>query len=172
MAWFDMLVPEQTFIPEPQIALRLFLAALFGAIIGFEREVRDRPAGLRTNMLTSLAAALFTIITFEIYHHTRTLEDDPNVDPIRIIEAVTAGVAFLAAGTIIHGAGTVHGLTTGAALWMAGAVGVATGAGYYQLALMAVVLAVLIIVLINSFERRVLETKEMPGEERDGGETK
>lgn len=168
MTWVEMLVPERTYIPEPQIALRLFLAALFGAIIGFEREVRDRPAGLRTNMLTALAASLFTIITFEIFHHVRTLEDDPNVDPIRIIEAVTAGVAFLAAGTIIRGGGKVRGLTTGAALWMSGAVGVATGAGYYQLALLSVVLAVVIIVLINRIERHVLQTKTAPAEDDDG----
>lgn len=167
MAAIMEFLPHRTNIPEAEIALRLFLAAAFGAAIGFEREFRERPAGLRTNMLTALAAALFTVLTFEIFHHIRTVEDDPNVDPLRLIEAVTAGVAFLAAGTIIHGSGKVHGLTTGAALWMSGATGVAAGAGYFQLALIAVALALVIIVLLNRIERRVLETKDAP-DGRDG----
>lgn len=167
MSWNELTVAleaARTHIPEYEIAFRLIVAALFGAAIGYEREMRDRPAGLRTHMLTSLAAALFTVLTFEIFHQIRALEDPVNVDPVRVIEAVTAGVAFLAAGSIIHGQGKVEGLTTGAGMWMAGAIGVACGGGYYSVATIAVVLALVVINLIHRWEARVLETKERHAE--------
>jgi putative Mg2+ transporter-C (MgtC) family protein len=148
MAWYDSLDAGHTVTHELEIALRLVLAAAAGAAIGFEREIKDRPAGLRTNMLVALAAGLFTIITFEIYHAFK----GANADPIRIIEAVTAGVAFLAAGTIIQGKAGVHGLTTGAAMWMSGALGVCCGAGYYVLALMAAALTIAILAMLNRLE--------------------
>lgn len=113
---FDFLKLGSTHIPEAEIAGRLLLAALFAAAIGFEREMRKEPAGLRTHMLTALAAAMFTVLTFEIFHATRSLDDGPNVDPLRLIEAVTTGVSFLAAGTIINARGRIHGLTTGAGI--------------------------------------------------------
>jgi len=148
MAWYDALDAGHTVTHELDIAARLVLAAAAGAAIGLEREIKDRPAGLRTNMLVALAAGLFTIITFEIYHAFK----GANTDPIRIIEAVTAGVAFLAAGTIIQGKASVHGLTTGAAMWMSGALGVCCGAGYYVLALMAAALTMIILAVLNRLD--------------------
>jgi putative Mg2+ transporter-C (MgtC) family protein len=147
MAWTSMLDAGHTVTHELEIALRLLLAAAAGAAIGIDREMKDRPAGLRTHMLTALAAALFTVLTFEIYHAVKG-----SSDPIRVIEAVTAGVAFLAAGAIIQGRASVHGLTTGAAMWMAGALGVCCGAGYYVLALMATALTMAILTLLNRVE--------------------
>lgn len=131
----------QTQLPEFEIALRLVAASALGGVIGLEREVKDRPAGLRTHMLTSLAAAVFTVITFELFHKFSSSGTSASIDPIRIIEAVTAGVAFLAAGTIIQSGGAVKGLTTGAGMWLAGAIGVACGAGYFIIAGMAVTLS-------------------------------
>lgn len=157
--WFADLGMGTTFVPEPEIAMRLCLAVLFAGAIGFEREMREEAAGLRTHMLTALAAAMFTVLTFEIFHHVRGLDNSPNVDPVRLIEAVTAGVSFLAAGTIINARGRIHGLTTGCGIWMAGAIGVACGAGYYVIALLGAVLSSLIIVLLRRFERHVLNTK-------------
>lgn len=94
----------RTHIPEGEIFLRLTLATVFGAIVGIDRELRQQPAGLRTQMLTAAAAALFTILTLELYHEVRADSGDRvTADPIRIVEAVTAGVAFLAAGAISHG---------------------------------------------------------------------
>jgi putative Mg2+ transporter-C (MgtC) family protein len=102
------------------------VAMLFGAIVGIDREVTARPAGLRTHMLVALAAAAFTIITFELSEVFDTrMGDGLKGDPIRIIEAVTAGVAFLAAGSIIQRRGSVEGVTTAAELWLAGALGLA-----------------------------------------------
>jgi len=150
MDWLDA---TNTYLLESEIALRLVLACLFGAILGFEREVHDRPAGLRTHMMVSLAAAIFTIIAFEIFYELRDAEGAANIDPIRLVEAVTAGVAFLAAGTIIHGSGKVQGLTTGAGLWMAGAMGMAAGAGFYTIAAMGAVLSIVILTIVRWLEK-------------------
>lgn len=144
----------QTHIPFAEIVMRLILACLFGAAIGIDREFRNQPAGLRTHTLTALAAAAFTIMAFEIFHLVRGLEGSrATADPIRAIEAVTAGVAFLAAGGIFRSEGGVRGLTTGAAMWLAGAIGVACGIGYLQIALAATILALMVLVLLGLLER-------------------
>ena len=137
MAEFFSDFGAKTFLPFPVIAGRLLLAALLGAAIGFERERQNRPAGLRTHMLVCLAGALITVLTIEITHVPVFQSDAIRVDPIRLIEAVTAGVAFLAAGLIILSKGEVHGLTTGAGMWLAGGVGLACGLGFWQIALFA-----------------------------------
>lgn len=132
------------------IAMRLILACVLGGLIGIEREFKDRPAGLRTHILTSLAAALFTIMAIELSLTLANDEQNIQADPIRIIEAVTAGVAFLAAGTIITKHDGVSGLTTGAGMWLAGAIGIAVGAGYYAIAAMTTGLALVIFILLNT----------------------
>lgn len=152
MRWFEAI---RTATPETTIALRLLLATALGAVIGLEREYKARPAGLRIHMLTALAAAVFTLLTFELFHEARSGKEPGPADPIRVIEAVTAGVAFLAAGAIIQARGQVQGLTTGAAMWLAGAVGVASGAGYYSIALMATILALIILTALTYLERRI-----------------
>ena len=133
--------------------LRLLAAVLVGAAVGFDRELRNKPAGLRTHMLISLAAALFTLITFELHHAVVSANENTTADPIRIIEAVTAGVAFLAAGAIIQSRGNVRGLTTGANMWLAGALGVACGAGDYTLAAFGTVLALIVLVMLGRLEQ-------------------
>lgn len=157
MEWHDF-GGNPTHIDLPVIGARLLVAVLLGALIGFERELRNHPAGLRTHMLTALAAALFTIMTFEIYHEMVDLDANvARLDPLRVIEAVTAGVAFLSAGAIIRSGGDIKGLTTGAGMWMAGAIGVASGTGFFAVAIMATALVLVIMVLLGAFERRVLE---------------
>ncbi|NNC72630.1 MAG: MgtC/SapB family protein [Sphingomonadaceae bacterium] len=136
-----------------EVAVRLGIACLLCGVIGIERERKERPAGLRTYMLTGLAAALFTVITVEMSLAFSAAGEGIRSDPIRIIEAVTAGVAFLAAGTIIIRKGDVSGLTTGAGMWMSGAIGVACGAGYYAIAVMAAALGLVIFVVVRIFEK-------------------
>src|SRR3546814_5456111 len=102
---------------------------------------RQKAAGLRTHILVALAAAMFTVIAFEIFFEVQEITDNSRSDVIRVIEAVTAGVAFLAAGTIIQSRGSVQGLTTGSSMCLAGAVGPACGGGFYPLALIGTVLA-------------------------------
>jgi putative Mg2+ transporter-C (MgtC) family protein len=147
----------QTNLPLVDLVTRLGLAVLAGMIIGLEREWRQKPAGLRTHMLVSLASAAFTIITFELFHASLEMAPDSKGDPVRVIEGVIAGVAFLGAGTIIHGRGEVKGLTTGASIWLAGAIGVACGGGYYIIAGITAGLAVIILAVL-----RLLERKEAP----------
>ncbi|HKK30946.1 MAG TPA: MgtC/SapB family protein, partial [Alphaproteobacteria bacterium] len=99
-----MLITQEigrTAIPLGEIALRLGLAALLAGILGLEREVRGRAAGLRTHMLVSLAAATFTVGALELLYWAEELDKGvAQIDPARALEAITAGVAFLAAGTI------------------------------------------------------------------------
>ena len=139
--------------PLEQIAIRLALAAVFGAVIGLDREIKNRPAGLRTHMLTALAAALFTVLTFELHHAFVTRFPNANADPLRVIEAITAGVAFLAAGAIFVSRGNVQGITTGAGMWLAGAIGLACGAGYYTVAAVSLAIAMVILTVLSPIER-------------------
>lgn len=143
-----------TWLPFSVIAARLLFAALLGAAIGFEREWRQRPAGLRTHILICVAAATFAVLTIEIVHAPMFGGDRTRVDPIRIVEAVTAGVAFLAAGTILFARGEVQGLTTGAGMWLAGAVGVACGLGLWQIAALGTAIVLVVMGLMVTFQAR------------------
>lgn len=147
-----------TALPELTVVLRLLLAILLGGVIGFEREARNRPAGLRTHILVSLAAASFTLITVEIYHEVSSTGPGgaARADPVRIVDAVTAGVAFIAAGAIIKSQGDVRGLTTGVAIWLAGAIGVACGIGFYLVAVLAASFAVIVLRVVGWAEQKWL----------------
>lgn len=141
-----------TYTSFPVIVARLLLATAFGAVIGFEREWRNRPAGLRTHILVCVAAATFGILTIEIVHAPMFLKDTARFDPIRAVEAVTAGVAFLAAGTILFSRGEVQGLTTGAGMWLAGAIGLAAGLGLWQIAGFGTLLVLIVLGLLHAVE--------------------
>lgn len=141
-----------TYVSFPVIAARLLLAAALGAAIGFEREWQQRAAGLRTHMLVCVAGAMIAILTIEITHVPFFQDEAIRVDPIRLIEAVTAGVAFLAAGLIILSKGEVQGLTTGAGMWLASSVGLACGLGFWQIALFASVLMLIVLGIMQHFQ--------------------
>lgn len=146
--------------PPAIVALRMIAALILGGAIGVEREVNSDGAGLRTHILVSLAACLFALLAFEMLA-------DPTgkgSDPLRLIEAVTAGVAFLAAGSIITSGGKVKGLTTGAGMWMAGAIGLACGVGNITLAAMASVFAVVVLWMFRHFSRKLSDA--VNGDER------
>ncbi|AWB50616.1 preprotein translocase subunit TatA (plasmid) [Gemmobacter aquarius] len=129
------------------IALRMLGAVIFCGLIGIEREHAKQAAGLRTHILVGLAACLYSILTLDL---ASRFEGDEAVkmDPLRIVEAVTGGVAFLAAGMIVFSNGAVRGLTTGAGMWLAAAVGLAVGLGLWGVAAMATVLAVVVMSLL------------------------
>jgi len=142
-------------IHYPIIFARLLGAIVFGGLIGFEREARDRPAGFRTHILISLAAALFAIISIEAVHMPGFADDEQvRIDPLRVIEAVTAGVAFLAAGMIVFARGRVHGLTTGAGMWLSGAIGLAMGFGYWPIAFFTTLAAICVLFAFGKLEHR------------------
>ncbi|MBV7407768.1 MgtC/SapB family protein [Maritimibacter sp. DP1N21-5] len=153
----DTLIAEfspTTQMPLGIIALRILGALVLCGAIGFERESRDRPAGLRTHMLVGLAAAVYCILTLELMAQGDNTVDTARYDPIRVIEAVTSGVAFLAAGMIVFSQGKVHGLTTGASLWLVAAVGVACGLGLWDVAILTAVPALIVIRFLGAVERR------------------
>lgn len=129
------------------IGVRMIGAVLLCGLIGIERERARQAAGLRTHILIGLAACVYSVLTLEI---TAQFEGNEatRVDPLRIVEAVTGGVAFLAAGMIVFSNGAVRGLTTGAGMWLAAAVGLACGLGLWGIAVMATVLAVLVMALV------------------------
>ncbi len=149
----------ETHIPQHIFAVRLLLAAVFGAMIGFEREASNGVAGLRTHMLISLAACLFSMLAFEFYELSLAGGAE-NPDPIRAVEATTAGVAFLGAGAIFQQRGNIRGLTTGAGMWLAGAVGVATSVGFYLIAFGVALFAVLILATLRSFAHHVVHERQ------------
>ena len=106
--------------------LRLALAAILGGLIGVERELREREAGLRTHLLVALGSALFTIVGAYGFH-----DFGSKVDPTRVAAQIVTGIGFLGAGTIIREGISVRGLTTAGSLWIVAAIGMASGAGYY-----------------------------------------
>lgn len=139
-------------VPAPVAFARLTAAVVLGALIGLEREWREKPAGLRTHILVSVAACLFVIIGRELAAMDFGDNEQRN-DPIRMIEAVTAGVAFLAAGLIFTSGGKVQNVTTGASLWLAGAVGLGCGAGQMPLAAMASVIVIVVLFALRQIEK-------------------
>ena len=134
-------------------AARLLGAMLLAGIVGLEREWRDKPAGLRTHMLVALAACLFVQVGQQLSYVPINDAADLQVGPLRLIEAVTAGVAFMAAGVIFTSRGRVRNLKTGASLWMAGATGVACGAGQMPLAALATGIVVCVMVVVRRVEK-------------------
>lgn len=150
-----------THTPEHILLTRLAIAALFGAMIGFERESHSLAAGLRTHILVATAACLFTLLTFEIFYLT-DVANAGQADPIRAIEAVTAGVAFLGAGAIFQQRGSVRGLTTGAGMWLAGAVGITVALGYYLIGLAVSLLAVLVLSALRALAHKVIGRRSDP----------
>ncbi|HKN64174.1 MAG TPA: MgtC/SapB family protein [Gaiellaceae bacterium] len=122
----------------PEVLLRLFVAAALGGAIGVERELRERQAGLRTHLVVSVGAALFTLVSAYGFSNF-----DGKVDPTRIAAQIVSGIGFLGAGAIIRQGLSVRGLTTAASLWLVAAIGMAAGAGYWDGALIATLGALL-----------------------------
>ncbi|KZX94589.1 MULTISPECIES: MgtC/SapB family protein [unclassified Sulfitobacter] len=140
-------------VPVTVAAVRLFIAAVLAGVVGIEREWRHKPAGLRTHILVAVAACLFIIIGLEMSTLAWGEADQLQFDPLRLIEAVTAGVAFLAAGIIFTSKGEVRNITTGASMWLAGAIGLACGAGQILLAVLATTVVVIVLTLLRQLER-------------------
>ncbi|ANT60928.1 MgtC/SapB transporter [Salipiger sp. CCB-MM3] len=142
-------------VPAPAAFARLMAAVVLAGCIGLERERREKPAGLRTHILVSVAACLFVLLGRELAAMDFGGSSEQRNDPLRMIEAVTAGVAFLAAGLIFTSGGKVRNITTGASLWLAGAVGLGCGAGQMPLAAMTTVIVVTVLTLLRLVENRM-----------------
>jgi len=129
--------------------LRLGGALLIGFLIGLEREISKKPAGLRTHMIISLASALFTMLSFS------SAFGNGAADPTRIASQILTGMGFVGAGVIISSGGQVKGVTTAASLWVTAAMGMAMGLGEYVLALAAIGLTLLTLLVFKLLENAI-----------------
>lgn len=129
------------------IVYRAAAAVLVGAVVGIEREFRDKPAGLRTLVLISLGACVFSMIS--------DVMGGPNVDRTRIAAQIVTGVGFLGAGSILRSTKAVYGLTTAASIWMVAALGMACGFGQYLLALIGTVATLSVLILFHKLGRQI-----------------
>ena len=130
-----------------QTVVRLLLAAILGGVVGLEREIKHKPAGLRTNMFMCLGSALFTILSFE-------LASEYSGDHTRIAAQIIPGIGFIGAGSILHSRGSVVGLTTAATIFVVAAIGMAVGGGLYLLAVLATLIALLALYTLGQMEAR------------------
>ncbi|MCW2955317.1 MAG: MgtC/SapB transporter [Thermoleophilia bacterium] len=152
---------EAPHLSELELLARLLMAAGLGAVIGLEREWRDRTAGLRTHMLVCIGSAVFTIVSaygFTEWYETMAEGSGRSTvvsDPTRIAAQIVTGIGFLGAGAIFRSDDGVRGLTTAASLWMMAAIGLASGAGYYELAVAATVVMLLVLVALRQVSRRI-----------------
>ena len=147
----DTLISEFSDVPDAgqvtRIVLRLVLAALLGGILGYEREMQGKAAGVRTHMLVALGAALFVLVPKEA--------GVSGADMTRVIQGVVAGIGFLGAGAIIKGGAeeSVKGLTTAAGIWLTAAIGIACGLGRESTAVLSALLAFAILALVPHLTR-------------------
>jgi putative Mg2+ transporter-C (MgtC) family protein len=143
--------------PHGEILFRLFLAAILGALVGFEREVHGRPAGIRTYLILCLGSALVMVLSqYLSYGMVEALPADAlRVDPGRIAAQALTGIGFLGAGVILRYKDTIRGLTTAACVWVVCAIGLTIGAGFYLYGSVVAILTVVSLVGVKFFERRL-----------------
>jgi putative Mg2+ transporter-C (MgtC) family protein len=120
-----------------EILIRLLISVVLGGLIGFEREKKVKPAGLRTNMLVCLGSCLFTIVSVTGF----------SVDPARVAAGIVTGIGFLGAGSIIATGGQIVGITTAATLWVVSGIGLVVGIGDYVVAIVSTILVYLILIV-------------------------
>jgi putative Mg2+ transporter-C (MgtC) family protein len=142
-------------IPVLEILERLLASLVAGALLGWDRERKNKPAGLRTHMLVTLGSATFCVMAFEVGAALSDRYGERGVDPMRVLDGVVGGIGFLGAGSIIQARGRVQGITTAAGVWMAGALGAACGVGAYKLAALSTVLAFLVLTVLARVERHL-----------------
>ncbi|NYZ15247.1 MgtC/SapB family protein [Azospirillum sp. RWY-5-1] len=135
------------------VVTRLVLALVCGALLGLDREARGKPAGLRTNTLVALSAAATTLVALEMLAESTARGQPGDVDPTRVIQGLAQAIGFIAAGVMIQSGGTVRGATTAAMVWMAGALGIACGAGYHVIAFIALGLSLMVMLVLSPLER-------------------
>jgi putative Mg2+ transporter-C (MgtC) family protein len=144
-----------------ELFLRIAIGTALGGVIGYERDVHGRPAGLRTHMIVGLASATFMVVStnfvyLQHFHH----EDLVEVDASRIAASIVTGMGFLAGGAILRTGLSVQGLTTAAALWLVGAIGMASGAGMFAVAGFVTLLGVLALTILRRFEDKDTRTTQ------------
>ncbi|MBW6512328.1 MAG: MgtC/SapB family protein [Desulfuromonadaceae bacterium] len=142
---------------DVEILLRLGSAVLVGALLGYERERSGRSAGLRTNLLVCVGAALMMIVSEHYYLKYAGLGSESvlRIDPARVAAQIITGIGFLGAGVIIKEKQNVRGLTTAATLWVGAGIGMACGAGLYQLAFSGALISLLTLAILKNLSRHL-----------------
>lgn len=136
-----------------ELIIRLSLAAVAGAILGWEREAQKKPAGLRTHLLVSLGSAAFMIAGYELHHELVQRNQAAGSDLLKVLAGIVGGIGFLGAGSIIQNRSNVSGLTTAATTWLTAAVGIACGLGFFRLAAITLVLALVALLLLGILQQ-------------------
>jgi len=134
------------------VILRLLLALILGGIIGTERQIHRKSAGLRTHILVCVGSTLMMLTSIFIYYH---FKEATNIDPGRIAGQVISGIGFLGAGTIIVMRASVHGLTTAATLWVTAAIGLAIGCGFYLASLITTIIIIFSLICLERLEEKL-----------------
>ena len=138
---------------DAELILRIVVGMLLGGVIGYERDIHGRPAGLRTHAVVALASATFTVVsTHLVFFQNYTAGGVTEVDGSRIAASVVSGIGFLAGGAILRNGITVQGLTTAAGLWLVAAIGMCAGAGMYVESVAATVVGIAALTLLRRFE--------------------
>ena len=143
---------QQLEVVLPPFFIRCGMAAVCGALIGIERELKQKPAGFRTNILICVGSALYMCVGLLLAN-----AGDQLTDPSRIAAQVVTGIGFLGAGAIIQGGGKVVGLTTAATIWVVAGIGLISGAGFPLLALIAAALTLLTLAVLGALEKRFFD---------------
>jgi len=151
-------------IEQLRVLPGVIYAMALGGVIGYERELKDRPAGFRTHMLVAATSALLLGLSRMVLEDDHYAGTGLRIDPLRLVEAVVAGVSFIGAGTIFasrKGEG-VQGITTAASLLTVAAIGITVGFGYLALGFAMAVLTLVVLTTLRWFERRRLVPPEDP----------
>jgi putative Mg2+ transporter-C (MgtC) family protein len=138
-----------------EIVLRLMVALIAGAMIGFERSYQGRPAGIRTHALVCTASSLLMLVTFYETQWMRVAADLVRLDPTRMAQGIMTGIGFLGAGVIFREGLSVRGLTTAASIWMTAAIGILAGIGFYFPLIMGVAITLGVLSLFRLLEERM-----------------
>jgi putative Mg2+ transporter-C (MgtC) family protein len=144
-----------TDVTTREAALRLALALVLSAVVGIDREVRHKPLGLRTNMLVALGAASFSLMALQLVDLMRDSPEVVRIDPGRVMEAIVGAIGFLGAAAIIQGRAEIVGATTGASIWVVGAIGMACGFGFYVLAFAIGIAGVFVLTVLGFITHRL-----------------
>jgi putative Mg2+ transporter-C (MgtC) family protein len=138
-------------ILQGDLALRLLVAAVLGALVGVEREIHDHPAGMRTHLLVAMGSAAFTVLSIYAFPPNRT----GSADPARVAAQIVSGIGFLGAGAIIKDGLSIRGLTTAASLWAVAAIGMSAGAAAYGVAAAGTIIVVLSLWPLGAISERL-----------------
>lgn len=151
------------YLTDNEVVIRLLLATIFGGVIGYEREYKNRAAGFRTHILVCVGASIVSLIeiklgqdALELVKESYYIKDVIKVDYARLGAQVISGIGFLGAGTILQNKGSVKGLTTAASLWAVACIGLAIGMGYYNLGIIGSLFIFITLAILKKFQDKFI----------------